>query len=94
MPELQMSRTPVLLYTFATAMILSAFGIVLGMQVSLHSDILTNRKTGLVNQTYNRVVACLASTSPTQRTPAYVKSCYSKAEAATGVTVEHYGDGE
>lgn len=54
---------------------------------------LTNREVGKVNQTYNRVVACLASVSPTRRTPEYTKQCYDLAEKASGVRVERYGDG-
>lgn len=56
---------------------------------------LTNRnnQTGLTNQFYNRATNCFAATTPTKRTPAYVKECYDKAEAATGIKGERYGDG-
>lgn len=45
-------------------------------------------------QTYVRALACMASVSPTRRTPDYVKDCYDKAEAATGQKVERFGDGQ
>jgi hypothetical protein len=52
-----------------------------------------NRAVGLQNNTYLRIMTCIASVSPTQRTPAYTKSCYETAESQTGVQVTRYGDG-
>ncbi len=45
------------------------------------------------NNAYTRIVACFASTSPTNRTPEYVKACYAEAEQHTGITVKRFGDG-
>jgi hypothetical protein len=84
---------PFVMYVLATSMIFAAFALVLGLQIVLRHDILTNRQNGLVNQAYIRTVACMASVQPNARTPQYVKSCYAKAEATTGVKIEHYGDG-
>jgi hypothetical protein len=52
-----------------------------------------NRAVGLQNNTYLRTMTCIASVSPTLRTPAYVKSCYDQAEQQTGVEVTRFGDG-
>ena len=53
-----------------------------------------NHTTGKTNQTYLRATNCFAATSPTKRTPDYVVECYDKAEEATGIKVERYGDGQ
>lgn len=87
------SAVPTTLFIFSVAMILGAFTIVMYLQISIRSEVLQNRQNGLVSQTYNRATNCFAATSPTKRTPEYVKECYAKAEAATGATVERYGDG-
>lgn len=49
---------------------------------------------GLENQAYNHTMVCIASVSPTQRTPDYVKSCYEKAEKHTGHKMVRYGHGQ
>ncbi len=50
-----------------------------------------NRQAGLVSQTYNRSTNCFLAVPAEQRTDGYIKSCYDKAEAATGVTITRYG---
>lgn len=50
-----------------------------------------NYQTGLTNQFYNRLVACLASESPAVRTPEYTEHCYDLVESQTGVKAERYG---
>lgn len=52
-----------------------------------------NRGVGLSNNTYLRIMTCIASVSPTKRTPEYTKSCYETAEGQTGVHVTRFGDG-
>lgn len=92
MPEKYRDSIPTTLFIFACSMVLGAFSIVIFLQVNNRQELLVNRQNGLVNQAYNRATNCFAATSPTKRTPEYVKDCYNKAEAAAGVTIERYGD--
>ena len=52
-----------------------------------------NREVGKTNQYYGRLVACLASESPTKRTPEYTKYCYDLVGKQTGISPDRYGDG-
>lgn len=49
---------------------------------------------GKENNSYMRSMNCIASVSPTERTPEYVQECYSKAEQANKVKLERYGNGK
>lgn len=93
MSEKYRDSIPTTLFIFAITMVLAALTLVLFMQINNRNDILINRQNGLVNQAYNRATNCFAATSPTKRTPEYVKECYTKAEAAAGVKIDRYGDG-
>lgn len=94
MPDKYRDSVPVILFMTAISMVLGAFTITIFLLISNRNETLQNRQNGLVSQTYNRATNCFAATSPTKRTPTYVKECYAKAEKATGVTIQHYGDGE
>lgn len=83
---------PVVLFISAVSMVLGVFAISIALQINNRHELLTNRENGLVNQYYNRATNCFAATSPTKRTPEYVKECYDQAEKATGVKAERYGD--
>lgn len=50
-----------------------------------------NRKTSKTYQTYTRSTNCFLAVPAEMRTLAYINKCYDKAEAATGVKVERYG---
>jgi hypothetical protein len=61
-------------------------GIVYNIQETRH-----NRRNGLINQTYTRVMTCLISVPPESRDRLYIDNCYDQATHATGVQVERYG---
>lgn len=86
-------KYPTLLSTIPFMFILLGIFLVWSGTVSNKHATEKNRAVGLQNNTYLRVMTCIASVSPTQRTPAYVKSCYDAAEQQTGVTVTRFGDG-
>lgn len=88
----QRDPIPLALFIFAISMVLGALTLVLFMQINNRKELLINRQNGLVNQGYNRATNCFAATTPTKRTPEYVKECYDKAEKAAGVTIDRYGD--
>ncbi len=52
------------------------------------------RSIGKSNNSYLRTMVCIASETPTQRTPEYVKSCYDMAEKANNNHIERYGSGK
>lgn len=52
-----------------------------------------NFTLGKENNTYLRTMVCIASVSPTKRTPDYVKLCYLEAEKHNDTQVERFGDG-
>lgn len=88
---------PVVLFITAISMVLGAFAISIALQINNRHELLVNRQNGLINQYYNRATNCFAATSPTKRTPEYVKECYAQAEKASGVDpniIERYGDGK
>lgn len=85
---------PTGLFVFSMVMILGAFSLIATLLTVGYQATLTNRQVGLTNQTYSRIVACLASQSPTKRTPEYTKSCYEAAIKKTGIDVDRFGDGK
>lgn len=86
-------RTQIMFFLFCVGMVLTAFIGVAVLVLNSQEETLKNREVGKTNQYYNRVVACLASVSPTKRTADYVKFCYSEAERDTGIYSKRYGDG-
>lgn len=86
-------RNQMIMLTFCFGMVILTLVFVGSLLNSANKETLKNREVGKVNQLYVRVVACLASVTPTQRTAAYVKECYDRAEVSTGVKAERYGDG-
>lgn len=86
-------RNQVAFVIFCFGMVILALGFVGVLLIDNKRATLANREVGKINQYYNRVTVCLASVSPVQRTPDYVKSCYATAEKQTGITAERYGDG-
>ena len=80
--------------------VLAAIGVALAMLLIIGGNALNkaavekNREIGRQNNTYLRVMTCIASVSPTERSPAYVTHCYNQAEHQTGVKITRYGDGE
>lgn len=79
--------------TFCFGMVILTLVLVGLMLMDNKNATLKNREVGKINQLYTRVTACLASVTPIQRTAPYVKSCYDRAEAETGVKATRYGDG-
>lgn len=77
--------------TFATVIL--SVGLVSWLLIGNRNETLKNREVGKTNQLYTRVVACLASVTPIERTPDYVKKCYDRAEESVGIQAERYGDG-
>lgn len=94
MAEKYLRSVPTTLFISAVAMVLGAFAIVIMLLISNRHETLTNRANGLTNQAYARATNCFAATTPTKRTPEYVKECYDKAEAAAGVKIDRYGDAQ
>ena len=78
----------------ATVLILLCFSITMMAIASLFYVQFMNHKTGVSNNTYLRLNACIVSVPPQRRTPEYVKSCYDIAEKDTGATIDRYGDGK
>lgn len=54
-------------------------------------DIHDTRAVSIENNTYHRIVACLLSVQPDERTPEHVKHCYDQAEAHNNVKVMRFG---
>lgn len=51
-----------------------------------------NHQTGLENNTYLRTTSCILSVPLEQRTDDYISNCYLRAEKASGVNVDHFGN--
>jgi hypothetical protein len=79
----------------AATLVLIVIGVALVFGGNLANKAATekNRGIGLQNNTYNRIMVCIASVTPAERTPAYVKQCYDEAEKQTGVKVTRFGHG-
>lgn len=54
--------------------------------------ITTLHELEIKNNTKNRAMLCIVSVAPTQRSPEYVRDCYSQAEEANQINIERYGD--
>lgn len=78
----------------ASTLILLCFSLTMAAISALFYVQYTNHKTGMQNNTYLRLNACIVSVPPQRRTPAYVKSCYDTATKDTGVHIDRYGDGK
>lgn len=77
-----------------TTLILLCFTVtMLGLTIIFNYQV-GSRTVGRTNQYYNRVVACLASTTPTKRTPEYTRYCYDTVEKELNLSPERYGDGK
>lgn len=84
---------PVTLFICAVTMVLGAFVVCMMLLVSNRQETLENREVGKVNQTYTRATNCFAAHNPNERNDQLREACYEKAEKATGVKVDRYGDG-
>lgn len=84
---------PVTLFISAVSMVLAAFFITITLLLNVRHETLTNRKNGLITQTYNRTTNCIVTEfdETKRKSKDFVNSCYNQAEQSTGVKVERYG---
>lgn len=84
----------VLLAAIPFLVVLAGIFIIYTAVISNTNDQTNNHGTGIENNTYLRVMTCIASVNPTKRTPDYVKLCYAEAEKHNGIEVTRFGDGK
>lgn len=72
------------------AFIIGAFIVILGGFMVLYTSTLTNRKVGINNTAYVRVLNCIIARNATQRTQSDIEHCYTVIEQEFHTTLTRY----
>jgi hypothetical protein len=90
----RLSKYPWLLQAIPYIFILIGVLLVMLSLTANRRTTLRSQDITIENNTYNRIMTCIASVTPTERTADYVKFCYEEAEKHNDVTVTRFGNGK